>query len=46
MAEPHPLPEAAVIRGAAALRQAKAAFEEAGYEVQTLRLSTRPSFPT
>ena len=42
VAEPHPLPEAAVIRGAAALRQAKAAFEEAGYEVQTLRLSTRP----
>ena len=40
--EPHPLPEAAINRGAAALRQTKAAFEEAGYEVQTVRLSTRP----
>jgi len=40
--EPHPLPETTINRGAAALRQTKAAFEEAGYEVQTTRLSTRP----
>jgi uncharacterized protein len=40
--EAHPLPEAAINRGAAALRQTKAAFEEAGYEVQTTRLSTHP----
>jgi uncharacterized protein len=42
VAEPHPLPGAVVEWAAAALRQAKAAFEEAGYEVQTVRLSTRP----
>ena len=38
----HPLDLAAVQRAAVALRHAAAGFAEAGYEVQTLRLSTRP----
>jgi hypothetical protein len=39
---PHPLDQASVQRAAGALRQVRAGFEHAGYEVQTVRLSTRP----
>lgn len=42
VADPHPLPAVAIEGAAARLRQASAAFEQAGYEVQTIRLSTRP----
>ncbi len=44
VAEPHPLPADAVAKGAATLRRAEADFRDAGYDVQTLRLSTRPVF--
>lgn len=44
LAEPHPLPGEVIERGAAQLRRFEATFAEAGYEVQTLRLSTRPVF--
>lgn len=44
LAEPHPLTGDAVERGARFLRRAAEVFGEAGYEVQTLRLSTRPVF--
>jgi hypothetical protein len=40
--EPHPLPGPALERAAQVLRGASAAFAEDGYEVQTVRLSTRP----
>jgi uncharacterized protein len=42
VAEPHPLDGRAVNRAAEKLRRADDAFGRAGYEVQTLRLSTRP----
>ncbi len=42
VAGPHPLNGPAVQQAAAALRRAAAGFERAGYQVQTLRLSTRP----
>jgi uncharacterized protein (UPF0210 family) len=42
--EPHPLAADVVTKGADALRHAEVVFREAGYEVQTLRLSTRPVF--
>ena len=42
VAGPHPLDGAVVQRAAASLRHAAAGFVQAGYEVQTLRLSTRP----
>ncbi|GAA4618990.1 hypothetical protein GCM10023195_85680 [Actinoallomurus liliacearum] len=42
--EPHPLAADVVAKGADALRRAEAVFRDAGYEVQTLRLSTRPVF--
>jgi hypothetical protein len=41
--EPHPVPGPALSRSASFLHRARAAFAEAGYEVQTLRLSTRPA---
>ncbi|HVV19662.1 MAG TPA: DUF711 family protein [Pseudonocardiaceae bacterium] len=44
IAEPHPLPPEAVARAAALAAKSAAAFTEAGYEVQTTRLSTRPVF--
>jgi uncharacterized protein (UPF0210 family) len=44
VAEPHPLSEDVVIKSAEALRRAEAAFHADGYEVQTVRLSTRPVF--
>ena len=42
VAEPHPLDAGTVRRAAQKLRQANATFERAGFEVQTVRLSTRP----
>ena len=42
VAEPHPLDAGTVRRAAEKLRQANATFERAGFEVQTVRLSTRP----
>jgi uncharacterized protein len=42
VAEPHPLDARTVTLAADKLRRASAAFERAGYEVQTVRLSTRP----
>ncbi len=42
VAEPHPIPAWVVEEMAEKLRQSRADFEQAGYEVQTVRLSTRP----
>jgi len=42
ISEPHPFPPHLVATAANALRRAERAYREAGYEVQTLRLSTRP----
>lgn len=44
IAEPHPLSFETVQRAASLLRQAGARSGEAGYEVQTLRISTRSIF--
>jgi uncharacterized protein (UPF0210 family) len=44
MAEAHPLTLVAIKRAATALQDASARFMAAGYEVQTVRLSTRPIF--
>ena len=44
IADPHPLSSATIQQSAAILRQASTRFSEAGYEVQTVRLSTRPIF--
>lgn len=44
IADPHPLSSTTIQQAAAILRQASARFSEAGYEVQTVRLSTRPIF--
>jgi uncharacterized protein (UPF0210 family) len=42
IADAHPIPAAVIVEAAGRLRSASARFAEAGYEVQTLRLSTRP----
>lgn len=42
LAEAHPIPTTLIEDAAQKLRQAGARFTEAGYEVQTLRVSTRP----
>jgi len=42
--EAHPLTGAVIERAASTLREASVRYEEAGYEVQTARLSTRPVF--
>ena len=42
--EAHPLTAGVIERAAFILREASARFEAAGYEVQTVRLSTRPVF--
>ena len=42
VAEPHPLDARTVNLAAEKLRRANATFEQTGYEVQTVRLSTRP----
>ena len=44
LAESHPLPSSAIRRAADALARASARYTEAGYEVQTVRISTRPVF--
>lgn len=44
VAQPHPLAKDVIESSARALRRAEAIFSDAGYEVQTLRLSTRPVF--
>jgi len=44
IAEPHPLPAAVLKRAKDLLEYARARYVEAGFEVQTLRLSTRPLF--
>jgi len=44
VADPHPLSPEAIRRAAATLQLASARYTEAGYEVQTVRLSTRPIF--
>ncbi len=44
IAEPHPLPATAIQHAAAILARASERFTQAGYEVQTLRISTRPIF--
>src|SRR5260221_14791455 len=44
IADPHPLNPEAIRRSAATLQRASARYAEAGYEVQTVRLSTRPIF--
>lgn len=44
LAETHPLPLAVIRRASVFLQQAQARYTNAGYEVQTVRLSTRPVF--
>lgn len=44
IADAHPIPASTIEDAAKKLRQAQQHFTEAGYEVQTLRLSTRPLF--
>jgi uncharacterized protein (UPF0210 family) len=42
IAEPHPIPSTVIRRSNTILKQVAERFNEAGYEVQTMRLSTRP----
>lgn len=42
--EPHPISDVALDRAAKLLRAAEPLFRDAGYEVQTQRISTRPLF--
>ncbi|HET8844579.1 MAG TPA: DUF711 family protein, partial [Ktedonobacteraceae bacterium] len=42
--ETHPLPATKITQAASVLKNAQKRFNEAGYEVQTIRLSTRPLF--
>jgi len=44
LADPHPLTSEAIQRASAMLKKASARYTNAGYEVQTVRLSTRPIF--
>lgn len=44
IADPHPLNPEVIQRAAATLQRASARYTGAGYEVQTVRLSTRPIF--
>ncbi len=44
LADPHPLTAEVIQRAAAILKRANERYTEAGYEVQTVRLSTRPVF--
>ena len=44
IAEPHPLPAAVFKKAKDILEYARARYVEAGFEVQTVRLSTRPLF--
>jgi hypothetical protein len=42
--EAHPLKAATITQAASVLQKARQRFSDAGYEVQTVRLSTRPVF--
>ncbi len=42
--EPHPIPASAIERAKTILQHASARYSEAGYQVQTVRLSTQPIF--
>src|SRR5947207_8318923 len=44
LADSHPLPSEAIQRASAILKSASVRYVEVGYEVQTVRLSTRPIF--
>lgn len=44
IADPHPISVLAIDAAAAQVRQAERAYRDAGYEVQSVRLSTRPAF--
>ncbi len=44
LAEPHPISVSAIQHASTLLHESHRRFTEAGYEVQTLRLSTRPLF--
>jgi len=44
LAEPHPIPAATIAQASVMLHTMYARFVDAGYEVQTLRLSTHPLF--
>jgi len=44
LADPHPLTSETILRASAILKKASARYTDAGYEVQTVRLSTRPIF--
>lgn len=44
LADPHPLTSKAIQQASATLKRAAIRYTEAGYEVQTVRLSTRPIF--
>lgn len=44
IAEPHPLPATVLQHASTLLQSATTCYTEAGYEVQTVRLSTRPIF--
>jgi uncharacterized protein len=44
IADPHPLTSKAIQQASATLKSAAIRYTEAGYEVQTVRLSTRPIF--
>src|SRR6266567_3324357 len=44
LADSHPLTSEAIQRAASILKSASVRYAEAGYEVQTVRLSTRPIF--
>src|SRR6516162_2433284 len=44
LADPHPLTSKAIQQASATLKRSAVRYTEAGYEVQTLRLSTRPIF--
>jgi uncharacterized protein (UPF0210 family) len=44
LAEPHPLSASTIRRAQEALSRASTRYQEAGYEIQTVRISTRPLF--
>ncbi len=44
IAEPHPIPAPAIERAKTILQHASIRYSEAGYQVQTVRLSTQPIF--
>ena len=44
LSDPHPLTSGAIQRASAMLKSASVRYTEVNYEVQTVRLSTRPVF--